>query len=67
MICRKFMANVTEMEIPMATPLKYFWMLCWAIIAPAICLVCFNTNTVIYHQSNTTTTTTVHLYYRCCQ
>ena len=33
------MANITEMRIPMPKFLKFFWMLCWAIVAPAICLV----------------------------
>ena len=33
------MANITEMRIPMPKLLKIFWMLCWAIVAPAICLV----------------------------
>jgi len=38
---RNFMTNVTEMRIPMPTCLKYFWMLCWAVIAPLICLAIF--------------------------
>ena len=33
------MVNITEMGIPMPKFLKFFWMLCWAIVAPAICLV----------------------------
>lgn len=38
---RKFMAHVKEMRIPMPVFMQWFWMLCWAVIAPVVCFAIF--------------------------
>ena len=38
---RKFIVHIEEMDIWMPRVLKYFWMLCWTVISPILCMVVF--------------------------
>ena len=33
-----FMDNIAEMKVPMPWPLRYFWMGCWSVITPVLCI-----------------------------
>ena len=33
-----FMDNIEEMKVPMPWPLRYFWMGCWSVITPVLCI-----------------------------